>query len=286
MRNLTIKRNKAYVACLAKMRVFIEDHENSDTNIGGVPCRKLGTLKNGEQQTFVIGEEAARVYVVSDMLAKNYSNDFYELPAGYEDIYLTGENRYNPANGHAFRFDGNTSEAAEANRKKGSKIGIVVLACALALGIFLGLASSGLFDNSLNGADKVFNVEDMTVTLNENFEVEDSEAYTGYITSDKVLFIAIEESFNDLPELRDLTLEEYGEIIREFYNNGKYSELKKENGLTDFEYDFLNGETYHYMVFVYKENDAFWLVQFATFADDAEECRSYIMKWASSVKFD
>ena len=286
MRNLTIKRHKSFVACLAKMWVYIEDPLASETSIGGVPCRKLGSIKNGEEQTFVIGDEAAKLYVVSDLLAKNFSNDFYELPEGTDDILLTGENRYNPANGNAFRFDGNTSEAALANRKKGFKIGIVILVCAFIVGIFIGLAGTGVFSNSLKGADKEFKVNDMTVVLNDNFDRKESEAYTAYITSDKVLFIAIEESFNLLPELRTWTLTEYGESVIEIYDNGKYSDLKTEDGLTYFEYDFVNNKTYHYTVFVFKENDAFWLIEFATFAEEAEECRPYIMKWAKSVTFD
>ena len=51
MRNLTIKRTKSYVACLAKMKVYIEDRVSGDLVINGVSCRKLGTLKNGEEAT-------------------------------------------------------------------------------------------------------------------------------------------------------------------------------------------------------------------------------------------
>ena len=47
MMNLTIKRNKSFVGCLAKLKVWIED-EAGELVIGGVPCRLLGDLKNGE----------------------------------------------------------------------------------------------------------------------------------------------------------------------------------------------------------------------------------------------
>ena len=60
MRNLTIKRNKTFVACLAKMKVYIEDASANDLTINGIPCRKLGDLKNGEEKNFSIGENAAK----------------------------------------------------------------------------------------------------------------------------------------------------------------------------------------------------------------------------------
>lgn len=52
MRNLTIKRAKSFVGCLAKMKIYIEDPAAGDTEIGGVSCRRLGELKNGEERPF------------------------------------------------------------------------------------------------------------------------------------------------------------------------------------------------------------------------------------------
>ena len=46
MRNLTVKREKSFVACLITMRVFAEDREHGETVIDGTPCRRLGELKN------------------------------------------------------------------------------------------------------------------------------------------------------------------------------------------------------------------------------------------------
>ena len=63
MRNLTIRREKHFVASLATMKVYIEDPTANDLTINGVSCRKLGTLKNGEEKTFTIAEEAAKVFV-------------------------------------------------------------------------------------------------------------------------------------------------------------------------------------------------------------------------------
>lgn len=142
MRNVIIKRNKSFVGCLAKLKVYIEDYTYGETKIGGVPCRKLGTLKNGEEKAFLIPDNAAKIFVIADSLSKNFCNEFYNLPEGQYDIYLSGQCRYNPASGNAFRFDGVTDESVIKNRKKGTKIGIVVLILAIIVGFIIGFIPS------------------------------------------------------------------------------------------------------------------------------------------------
>ncbi len=138
MRNLTIKRNKAFAGCAVKAKVYIEDATSTEITISGVPCRKLGDLKNGEEKTFEIGEEAAKVFVIFGKSSKDWCNDFYPLPEGTEDVYLTGQNKLNPANGNAFLFDNNDSpEVAEA-RQQGKKKGSALLIVAVAVGVVLG----------------------------------------------------------------------------------------------------------------------------------------------------
>ena len=146
MRKLTITRNKTFVASLVKMKVYIEDREANDLVINDVPCRKLGELKNGEQKTFEISNDEAKVFVIADKLSKNFCNEFYRLPEGEEDVELTGKNKYNPANGNAFRFDGVTDEEVLANRKSGNSKGIIVLIVSVVIGAVVGyLIANSLF---------------------------------------------------------------------------------------------------------------------------------------------
>ena len=105
MRNLTITRQKSFVGSAMKLKVYIEDAEAQELTISGVPCRKLGTLKNGETAGFVISDQAARVFVIADKASRNYSNDYYPVPAGTEDVTIAGKNKYNPFIGNPFRFE-------------------------------------------------------------------------------------------------------------------------------------------------------------------------------------
>ena len=82
MRNLTIKRTKSFVACAARMKVYIEDPAAGDTTICGVVCRKLGDLKNGASETFLIGEDSAKLFVIADKLSSGFCNAVCSCPPG------------------------------------------------------------------------------------------------------------------------------------------------------------------------------------------------------------
>ena len=138
MRNLTILREKTFVASLAKIKIYVEDTSAGDTLINGVKCRKLGEIKNGEEKTFEIENSATKVFVIADQLSKNYCNEFFELPEGNEDIRLTGKNTFNPFAGNPFRFNGNNSPEVERARKKGGVVGVVVTILAAVVGFALG----------------------------------------------------------------------------------------------------------------------------------------------------
>ena len=127
MRNLTIKREKSFVGSLAKMKIYIEDPTSNEMRINDIPCRKIGDLKNGEEKVFQIDEQKAKIFVIADNLSKNYCNEYYQLPEGQKNIFLSGKNKLSPANGNAFRFDNNESEESIANRKSGARKGMLIL---------------------------------------------------------------------------------------------------------------------------------------------------------------
>lgn len=139
MRKLTIKRTKSFVACLAKAKVYIEDPTAAELTINSIPCRKIGELKNGEEKTFEIDEQPAKLFVIGDKLSKELCNDLYEIPAGVEDITLSGQNRFDPVTGNAFKFDNNNSESAVANRKRGKQLGTILFIVSMIVGFIIGV---------------------------------------------------------------------------------------------------------------------------------------------------
>lgn len=285
MRNLTIKRTKSFVASLAGMRVFIEDIDG-DTVIENVTCRKLGTLKNGEEKSFLIDEREAKVFVIADSLSKGFCNDYYQIPAGDEDISLSGKNLFNPATGNAFRFDNNNSADVAASRRKGENKGVVVLIVSLIIGAIVGLGISNGIIRSLDSRPKDFSEQEMTVTLTREFGEFAAEGFTVSYSSEDVVVFALREDFSLAEGLGDFTLDDYAALV--MYNNGiEGAELKNVDGIPYFEYDTdFEDETYSYAIFMYKASDAFWLFQFATHDEDYDKLKLDILGWASSVRFE
>lgn len=287
MRKLTIKRTKSFVASLVSLKVYIEDATSDELVINGVSCRKIGTLKNGEEGVFQIGEEATRVYVIADKLSKNYCNEFYEIPAGIDDIHLSGKNKFNLANGNAFRFDGNTSEAVLQNRKKSNRKGAIIITLVAVIGFVIGfLLTSGAFASEPE--EKVFIDEGLYIVLDDSFTKTNAEDFTLFYVSDDSAVIALREDFEATPQLKGLSLDEYAQLVIDV-NNLTDSEVKTtDDGLVYYEYDSLISETnekYKYYSFVYKSTDCFWLVQFSSLFENSESQKEQIFEWARTVKF-
>lgn len=282
MRKLTIKRQKSFVACLGNMKVYIEDPASCDLEIANVSYRKLGTLKNGEEKTFEIGNGAARICVIADKLSKSYCNEFYPLPEGEEDIYLSGKNHYNPAKGNPFYFDGVTDSEVLSNRKKGTWIGVAVLAGAFILGLVIGFGRSGLFESN---DPKDFVYEDMQITLTEAFDKDSVDGFDVAFVSEHVGCFVFYEPIGDFEDGNTMTAGEYGELIMET-NDLDVSQLKVlQNGMPGFtETDTVDGELYDYYYFFYKGDTAFWMFQFSVDSDEKAQYEQQIYDWASSIK--
>lgn len=289
MRNLIIKRNKTFVGCAMSLKVYVEDAMSTEIKINGVSCRKLGTIKNGEEKSFLIDNEAVKVFVIADKLSKDYCNEFYKVPEGQEDIYISGKCKYNPANGNAFRFDGVTDEEVLANRKKGNKKGLIVLVIALVVGMLAGAIPglSGVFDNVKVTAEQ-FTVDNMQITLTNEFTTESYQGYNGVFASKEVAVFVLKEDFSLLENFEDYTLQQYGELVID--NNGLTGsvELNEVEGICYFDYEYNNTEentTYYYMSTLFKSDDAFWIIQFAVPAEDAEKYLPQLIEWAKTVTF-
>ena len=284
MRLLKITRRKSFVACLAKMRVWIEDPAG-DLTIGGVPCRLLGTLKNGEEGVFEIGEEAARVYVIADKLSRVFCSDFYQIPEGTEQVILEGENRYNPATGNAFRFDGNASEEVVASRKKGMKRGLIVLLCCLIIGFCCGFFVPVIRNATNNTKPKTFSGGGMTITLTKAFDKKTLDNAVLCAASKNVVFMANSEDLSGT-EYAGISTQDYGDLwIR---NVAKMSDSTTErDGLPTFAYEkTIDGTPTTYFCVFLKNGNVYWVLQFATATKKLESRRDQFIEWAKTTTFD
>lgn len=284
MRTLTIHRKKSAVGCLAAMKVYIEDTKVCDLKINGLSCRKLGELGNGQQVSFEISHHPARIFVVADKLSKNFCNDFYPVPGGTEDISVTGKNRYNPLAGNPFWFDNVTDLTALENRKKTKRKSLLVMLTALLLGFVIGLcAVFGVFSRP---EPKNFRSEGMTITLTDEFqEVEDGYFDVCFDSKDVAIF-CLREPFTLREDFPEMSLQEYGELMLENNNFESSVKIQTSDGQTWFTYTTdVAGNTYHYFAYLYKAEDAFWMLQFSVLEENLDEYRDEIVEWSKSVAF-
>ena len=289
MRNLTITRTKSFVGCLGKMKVYIEDPTASEIVINNVPCRKIGELRNGEVRTFAVDERAQKVFVIADKLSKSYCNDFYQLPEGQEDVFLSGKNKFAPSIGNAFRFDNNYDPAALTARQKTHKKGWIITILAIILGFAVGFAVTTMLLSDDAPEPKTFSSNGMSVTLTEEFRESNAggDRFTVTYESQNVAVFALREPFSLAPDAKDYTLKKYANLVLEA-NDLSGARTKTLGDLFYLEYASENPQTkdtYRYFAFLYKTEDAFWMIQFATLDADAEQYFEQIVQWAESVEF-
>lgn len=283
MRNLTIKREKSFVGCAVKLKVYIEDATSNEITINNTPCRKLGAIKNGKEETFQIDNNEAKVFVIADKLTKDYCNDFYTIPAGDEDISISGKNHFNPSNGNAFLFNGVSDREVLQKRRSNKRKGIIVFLVCIALGVVIGLLPSIL--SKPNPKTFVSN-EGIRITLTDEFSRKDYEGFTDCYVSSNISVMLFKEGFYEYYDISDYTVEEYGDGFLEA-NELTSCTLEKIDGLTYFEYSQVSdlSKEYGYFGVIFKDDDAFWVVQFSAYLEDMEEYKPQFIEWAKTIQF-
>ena len=291
MRYLTIERKKSFVGCAGVFKVYVEDPEMEELRINGVPCRKLGTLKNGETARFAIGENAAALFVVSGKLSRNFSSDMIRLPAGSDDLTYTGQSRFSLFTGNAFRFDNvfdeDTLKFRNAGRRRGAILLSVCVAVGFFIGVIIGVPVGAAMRNSRGTSPKNFSESGMSITLTDAFSRVKNENFTACYSSREVALYVMKESFADLPAATsELSAAEYGDRVVQ--GSGMEGVIREANGLTYSEHTYTNtenGKTYHYYTAFFKSGDAFWILEFATEETGFAAQKANIVAWAKSVRF-
>ena len=297
MRRLWIQRHNAIAACAVKMKIYVEDPDGGDLEIDGTLCRKLGEVKNGERKMLPVGYEAAKIYVIADKTARNSYFEFCRIPAGTEDVFLSGRNYFEPYSGNPFRFDGVQDRDVLHNRERMKGKGRKNLIIGILAGVLAGCLVGGTVGRAIgrtvgaavaeaSAQPQVFAVENLEITLSSKYSPLEMEGYTACFGSHDAAVFVTRELFSMAPGAETLTLEEYGALVLQ--NNGMNLtvQLQQTDGLTWFEYDYQNpdtGENMNYYSVLYKGPDAFWMIQFVTAVDNAQNNRIDFIHYAQSV---
>ncbi len=290
MRTLTVTREKHFAGCLGTIKFYIEDANTPDIHIDGRPCRLLGKLKNGETASWPIDCGAVRIFALADRASQSYCRDQYAIPAGEEDLTLCGRCHFNPANGNAFLFAGNTDETALEQRKRGNRRGWIVLLAAILVGFLLGMfvISPLLRGTTPDSAEPMtFSAAGLQITLTEDFTPDHSaEGFDVFYLSPEAAVFALREPFDLAEGFGELTVAEYGALVQETNPNTAGAVIAEEDGMLCLTYEAdAEGDRFFYFNTLHKTQDAFWQVCFVVPAQLADGYRGDMLRWAKSIRF-
>lgn len=290
MRTLTVTREKHFAGCLGTIKFYIEDADAPDIHIDGRPCRLLGKLKNGETASWSIGCDALRLFALADRASQSYCRDQYAIPPGEEDLTLCGRCHFNPANGNAFLFAGNTDETALEQRKRGSRRGWIVLLAAILVGFLIGIFVISPLLRGITpdtARPMTFSAAGLQITLTEDFAPDHTmEGFTVCYFSPRVGVYARQEPFALAEGFGELTAAEYGELVLETIPYTKDAVITEEDGLLYLTYEAdVGGNLFFFFDTLHKTDDAFWQVCFAMPAEFSDTQRDEITAWAKSIRF-
>lgn len=275
MRNITITRRKTFVGCAMKDQVYIRDEAAPELTIDGVPCRKIGSLKNGETQTFQLPEGEQELFLIVDKVSKDYCYARAAVPAE-GDAEFSGKHHF-VFGSNPFRFDG--QEVTPSQKKKGRK-GNVIGIGAVIVGVILGLLlTQGL--QVLN--KKTFTKDNFQITLTNSFEEEALEGFFTAYTSKTAFVFVLQEDKAWFGE--DATLEEYAQLVLEA--NGR-TQLTANQGDGFLWFTFTEtpeDQELYYMAVCCESEDMFWVINFATPVENKESFHDTFLEWAASIEF-
>lgn len=117
---LTVTRRKAVAACVGKVKLYVstdDDHDlvlsvfdgnfhaNESDRVHAKKFRFLGKLGNGKTAQFEIPQSKVVIAALFDTTSSTWCRDSIVIPAGVEDVCLSGKYVLDPLEGNPFIFD-------------------------------------------------------------------------------------------------------------------------------------------------------------------------------------
>lgn len=281
MRKVYLTRDKSFVACLAKLNVYVEDANNPEDVIADIPCRKVCKIANGETISFEIPDEETRVIVIADKLSKNLCNDYYRVPSGVSDVEIGGKCTYNPGAGNPFRFHGVTDEDILANRKRSGRKGLITILIAALVGFVIGFV--GTMDTWFVN-DKVFKADDFEITLTTQFTEDYENGFHIFYSKDCSVAVVVFD-FEQHADFAPLSEMDFLNQLKMYGSFSVSAELRNLEGLYIVEEQAESeiGDIRSYFTVFKKSDDAFFLFEFGCENEKYQEYRNQFIDWAKTI---
>ena len=162
-------------------------------------------------------------------------------------------------------------------------VGVVMVLCLIAIHLYYPIM---YHIYSISKVPAVFETEDMSITLTKAFvKVDDENFYDRYASGSGCLVRVIREEFEKYPQLSGIDADEYCNLAQKA-NGDSGIPISHTDGLTYFVVkDIVNERETIFYMFAYKTDDAFWLIQFGGYADEADYWIDSFVDFAKSVEF-
>lgn len=138
--------------------------------------------------------------------------------------------------------------------------------------------------------EQAFTAAGLHLTLTDEFTEKQHAAYTLYAESEDLLVLGLKEEytlFENTDFSAQTSLKQYAALVWSANQLEGEVPLEDDGELLWFEYDnHVNGADYRYRAYVFKDNEGFWLLQFATHAEEFAALSETIRGYAASVYFD
>ena len=137
---------------------------------------------------------------------------------------------------------------------------------------------------------KAYSVKELHITAIDDLYQKDAITHTAFFLNDKIGLALSKETFEEYNNLNfgisgDSSLNDYTNFIKTI--NKIDGEVIENDGLTYVKYNKTVAENYNfYMMFTYKTDDSFWLVNFFCSDKDKDVYEAKFIEWAKSVYFD
>lgn len=127
----------------------------------------------------------------------------------------------------------------------------------------------------------------MTITLTEDFVENADDAFVATYASTDILVFVTKHTFSAANGFEYMTVEQYIDATVSSDIDFDYSKTDGTDGLQGFEYTFTKGVlSFKYSSYVFKTDDAIWIIQFATDSKKHEDLKPAIAEYAKTVKFE
>ena len=292
MRKLTVNIRANPAARVGKVFLYIED-DGGNTRISGTLCKKLGEIKEGSSEIFKVDNGNLKLFVIPEQQSQNFEYNPFRLPVGEDDIYISGENKVdaNGKSGFVMSIAKPESATAKVRKKSNPVVVIITVILAMLIGSTLGFFVTKSIINAVKDSDKVFKVEDLSITLTGHFTPEDHNGYKKTFASKDVAIFVSCADFSNTQGFSDITPAEYldmliqgNEAVYDFENVG----VGTDDGIPFFSYTHVssaNEREYSHYVYAYKDGNSVWTVEFAVETVNKDMYLDKITDWAHTVEF-